>query len=182
MESRPTAPALSFFLEWRNVRNEPPVRGQLCVPAGEHDLQLARLVAPLREAHWLARLRGDAVLVPRDVPRDRDHDLRIRAGQRNDADPWLTETLRDPRDRPPERARVEELRSLDHRLLGLGEAAQDRLVDDALDRLLAGFEQRAQSPEPLAPAVSDDRGRGTAFLQPAVVDGDLDAERADVDE
>src|SRR2546421_5868625 len=41
---------------------------------------------------------ADAVLVPRDVPGDRDHELAVHARERHDARPRLAEALRDPTD------------------------------------------------------------------------------------
>ena len=92
------------------------------------------------------------------------------------------EALRDAGDRAAVRARVEEVGGLDERELGLGETAQNRLVRDG--RFLgapAASEQAA--PAALAATRVERNGgdRRAPLAQPAVIEGDLGAERADVD-
>src|SRR5262249_47572928 len=57
------------------------------VPLGELRVQLARLHPPLGEADGLRRVAVDPVLVPGDLPDEREHDVRVRPGERDDADP-----------------------------------------------------------------------------------------------
>ena len=96
----------------------------------------------------------------------------------------IAEALRDPRDRSPEGALVEEVGRLDHRQLGPREPAQDRLVHDAArPGGLRDSNSDAETRPSRLRRRSDDHGRGrAALLQPAVVERDLLAERADVDE
>src|SRR6266545_1312135 len=140
------------------------------------------MVAALREPDGLGRLGADPILVPRDVPRHRDDELAGHARERDDAHMRLAEALRDAADRAPVVARVEDFRRLDHLLLALREPSQDRLGDDRLfGELPTGIEERGEAAPP--PALTrDGRRRRAAFLDPAMFDRDLLAERADVDE
>jgi hypothetical protein len=152
------------------------------VPALIAGVELAQLVPAFREANRLHRLRGDAVLVPGDVPRDGDDELTAHAGQRDDARPRLAEALGNPADGPAVVARVEDVGGLDHLLLGWGQPSEDRLRHHWLVRRLAPrIEERGQ-PAAAAALVRNGRGSRAPLLDPAVVDRELDAERADVDE
>src|SRR5207244_2936324 len=115
-----------------------------------------------------------------DVPGDRDHELAVHAGKRQDARPRLAEALGDPADRAPEGARVEQVGGLDDGELRLGQATQDRLADDRLIRRRA-LEERAET-APLPAGERDRRRRRAPLLHPAVVERDVLAERAHVDE
>ena len=90
-------------------------------------LELRRIVAAALEPNRIVRLRRDAVLVPGDVPRDGHDDLGVDARERRRPRPRRPERLADPADRPPVLRGVEEVGRLDHRLLVIREAAQDRL-------------------------------------------------------
>src|SRR5437763_564032 len=68
--------------------NEEVVR-ELGVPVAEHRLELLRVVAALGEPDGLGGVGGDPVLVPGDVPGERDHDVAVHARQRDDADAGL---------------------------------------------------------------------------------------------
>src|SRR5205814_10161383 len=89
------------------------------------------------------------VLIPGDLPADRDHDLRVRARERDDADRRPAEAAREALDRPPVRTEVEQRRRLDNRLLTLRELSQDRL-GHRLDRRRAAAEQLAEEAALLA--------------------------------
>src|SRR5438309_4662559 len=94
---------------------------QVRVPVLVEGIELPELVAALLEPDRLGELWRDAVLVPGDVPGDRDHDLPADARERADARLRLAETLRDPRDRAAEIGLVEEIGRLDDLALGLGQ-------------------------------------------------------------
>src|SRR5215203_7163676 len=66
-------------LELRDFRDHASVRVDARVPRAERRLELLELVASFGEADRLRRLGQNAVLVPRDVPRHGDHDLRVHA-------------------------------------------------------------------------------------------------------
>src|SRR5438876_1122829 len=100
------------------------------VPVLVEGVELRELVAAVLKPDRLGELRRDAVLVPGDVPRDRDHDLAADAGERADARLRLAEALRDPGNRAPEIGLVEEIGRLDDLALGLGQPPQERLVGD----------------------------------------------------
>src|SRR3989440_6511663 len=94
-------------------RNDAAVSGDPRIPGSEGALQLVELEPALGQAHRLAGVEADPVLVPRDVPGDRDHELAVHAGERQDARPRLAEALRDPADSAAKWARVEDIRGLD---------------------------------------------------------------------
>ena len=98
------------------------------------------------------RLGRDAVLVPGDVPGERQHHLGVDARERRDRGLRLPERLGDAGDRAAELGRVEELGRLDERDLVVAEPAQDRLADDRLRLLLASSEQRLPERPLAAPA------------------------------
>ena len=101
------------------------------------------------ELHRLRRLGRDAVLVPGDVPGDRDHELLVHARERKDARPRLAEALRDSADRPAIVARVVEVGRLDGLELGLAQPPEDRLRGDRLlRRRLERREDRREQPLP----------------------------------
>src|SRR6188508_1444389 len=103
-------------------------------------------------------------------------------GERDDRGARLTEALRDPADGASVLARVEQICGLDHRELGLGQPAEDRLRRDRrLVRRAARLEDRAE-PAPLPTRLRHRRARRAALLQPAVLDRLVLAERTDVDE
>src|SRR5581483_5772127 len=115
---------------------------QLGVPVAERGVEVVRLEAALLEAH----LRGaerDAVLVPGDLPADRDHDFGVRPGERHDADRRPAQAAREPFDRAAVRAEVEESGGLDDLLLAAREIAQDRLRH-RLDRRRAAAQKLAE--------------------------------------
>src|SRR5215211_1402373 len=85
------------------------------IPVLEEAVELAGLVATRLEPHRLRRFGGHSVLVPGDVPGDRDHELVVDPGQLQDARTWRAEALRDAADRPPVVAGVEDVRRFDHR-------------------------------------------------------------------
>src|SRR5205823_3388214 len=113
-------------------RNDAAVAGDACVPGGVGRLELVELEAALGEADRLTRVEADPVLVPGDVPGDRDHELAVHARELQDARAGLAEALRDPAHGAAKRARVEEVGRLDDLELGLRQAPQDRLADDGL--------------------------------------------------
>src|SRR5438270_659406 len=165
------------------LRDEPAHVHDPRVPGVEGRFELVQLVPAAFEANRLARVRRDAVLVPREVPGDRHGQLAGDAGQRNDARPRLAEALRDSSDGAPVRARVEEVCGLEHGNLVVGEATQDRLGRG--DRLAV----RAREAEELAePAATTAAGTGggrlgrSPLLDPSVLGRRLLAQRADVDE
>src|SRR5215204_5473528 len=170
-------------LEPRDFRDHPSVRVDARVPGAEGRLELLELVASFGEADRLRGLGKDAVLVPRDVPRDGDHDLGVHARERDDARVGLAEALADPADRPAVGARVEKVCGLDHRTFVDGEPAEDRLGRERLfGRGATRVEKRAEA-EALAARLLLEGRRGRApLLEPPLLCGDLLAERADVDE
>src|SRR6185295_7408668 len=92
------------------------------------------------------------------------------------------EALRDPLDRAAVLAAVEDVGGLDDRDLVVGESAQDRLRDDRLLGARAAAAEQAAEPAAPPALAGDGRRRRAALLQPAVLERDVDAERADVDE
>src|SRR5690348_15896927 len=114
------------FIILEQLRDDEAGVAELGVPLPEGRIEVVGLQAALLEPH----MRGaepDAVLVPGDLPADRDDDLRVRTGERDDADGRPPEAAREALDRAPVRAEVEERRRLDDRLLALRELPQDRL-------------------------------------------------------
>src|SRR6185503_3509386 len=67
---------------------------------------------------------------------------------------------------------------------GLGQPPQDRFVGDRSlgNGCLPRLEQAREAEPPALPLGRDGRRRRTALLQPPVLEGDVLAERADVDE
>ena len=97
----------------------------------------------------------------------------------------LAEALRDAADGAPVGAAVEEVGGLEQRDLALREPAQDRLLPR--QRLLVGGAGEAEELDevalaPAAAPVLERRRRRRALLDPARLDRELLAERADVDE
>src|SRR5581483_10085280 len=162
----------------RDLGDDEAVLAQLRVPGRERRLELVGIVPALREPHRLRRVERDPVLVPRDVPGEGDHDVAVDAGERDDADPGLTEASGDALDRPPVGALVEEVCGLDRRLIPLGHPPEDGLAGDGLDRT-AGPEDAAQEAV-AAPVVLERRQARRALADPAVLERGLLAERADV--
>src|SRR3954447_13259561 len=168
-------------LEARNVRNDPAVVLQVRVPLGERLIEVGRIVAALGEPDR-RRVGRDAVLLPRDLPRGRDDDVGVDAGQGVDRDARRAEALRDAADGAPVLRGVEAVGRLDDRELGLRQAAQERL---ARHRRLGGAAHAEEAGEREAgpPAVGRDRRRRRrSLLQPAVFERRVQAELADVDE
>ena len=166
-----------------DVRHQAAVVGEVRVPALEALLELAEVVPALREPQRLRRVGRDAVLVPGDLPGDGHDHLAADAGERDDRGLRRAEALRDAGDRAAVRARVEEVGGLDDGELGLRETAQDRLVRDG--RLL-GSTASAEKAVPSgscggAASGGRRRQRRAPLAQPAVLERDLGAERADVD-
>src|SRR5262245_24433480 len=120
---------LAAKLQPRNVGNDPAVFLQVRVPFGEGGIELGGIVATLGEPDR-RRVGGDAVLVPGDVPGDRDDDVRVDARQRVNRDVRGPKALRDAADRAPVLRGVEPVGGLDDGELGLRQAAQDRLAGD----------------------------------------------------
>src|SRR6185437_8457647 len=83
----------------RDLRDEPAVRLDPCVPPLVAAVEIAELVAALGQPDRLRGLWRDAVLVPRDVPRNGDDELPHHAREGDDARARLAETLRDAADR-----------------------------------------------------------------------------------
>src|SRR4029453_16059713 len=170
-------------LDPRDIRNDTTFRIDAGVPALEERVELGWFVPAGLQPDWFRRLAGDAVLVPTDVPGDRDHEFRIDTFQLEDAGAGLAEALGDAADRPAIVAGVEEIRCLDHRQLRLAETAEDRLRGARLPRLGGDGGEELRQPAPALAPLGRHRGcRRRPFLHPAVLDGDLLAERADVDE
>src|SRR5512132_2172951 len=119
-------------LDPRDIRNDTTFRVDPGIPALEERVELAWFVPAGLQPDWFRRLAGDAVLVPADVPGDRDHELLVHALELQDARARLAEALRDTADRPAVVTRGERVGSLDHRQFGLGEPAEDGLGDDGL--------------------------------------------------
>src|SRR5215207_9331657 len=120
------------LLQARDLRDDPAVRLDPRVPGLEGAVQVSELVAARLELHRLRRLRRDAVLVPGDVPGDRDQELLVHARQREDARAGLAETLGHAADRAAVVARVVEVGGLDRLELGLAQPAEDGLGRDGL--------------------------------------------------
>src|SRR3990170_4987858 len=125
----------------RDVRDDATALVELGVPAREGGLDLGDVRAPIREANRLRRFRKNAVLVPGDLPGEREHELAVDPGERDDRDERGTECARDALDRPREEARVEEVGGLDERRLPVGQATEDRLWDDRLGVAVSNPEQ-----------------------------------------
>src|SRR5262249_48713884 len=165
--------------------DEPALVLDLRVPVLEALVELAELVAAPLEPHGLARVGADAVLVPRELPGDGHGQLAGGAGERDDARARLAEALRDAADGAAIGAAVEEVGGLEQRDLGLGELAEDRLLP--WERALVGGARETEELAEVAlaaPAAAalQRRCRRRAFPDPACLDGELLAERADVHE
>src|SRR5581483_5757273 len=95
----------------------------------------------------------------------------------------VAEALRDPGDGAAVVALVEEVGRLDDGELRLGQPPQDRLVGDRRlgDGALARLEQARERELPPRAVGRDRRRRRAALLQPAGLDREVLAERADVD-
>ena len=86
-------------------------------------------------------------------------------------------------DGAPVVARVEDVCGLDHLLLGRGEAAENRLGHDrVVGRLAPRVEERGDAALAAAALVGNGRGRRAPLPDPAVVERELLAQRAHVDE
>src|SRR5215204_1462694 len=170
-------------LEPRDFRDHASVRVDARVPRAERRLELLELVASFGEADRLRRLGQNAVLVPRDVPRHGDHDLRVHAREWDDARVGLAEALADAANGPAIGARVEKICGLDHRTFVDGEPAENRLGRERFFGSGATrVEERAEA-EALATRLLLEGRRGRApLLEPALLRGDVLAERADVNE
>src|SRR6266511_2867952 len=96
-------------LDARDVRNDAPVGFDARVPLLVATVELVELVPALDQAHGLRRVRSDAVLVPGDVPGNRDQELGVDARERYERSLRLAEALPDAADRPPVLTRVEEV-------------------------------------------------------------------------
>src|SRR5436190_22185531 len=68
-------------LDASDIRHDSSVLVEMRVPVLVEGVELCELMAPLLEPDRLGELGCDAVLVPGDVPGDRDHDLAADAGQ-----------------------------------------------------------------------------------------------------
>src|ERR1022692_2573274 len=178
------AASASPQLEAGELGDQPAVVVDAGVPVLEARFELLELVSAALETHRLAGVRGDPVLVPRDVPRDRDRHLSGVAGERDDAGARLAEALRDAADRAPVAARVEQMGGLEQSGIAHRRAARDRL--GRRNRLLrAGAGQAEELAEPAAAPLARSRNRGRRrrpLLDPAVLEGGVLAERTDVDE
>ena len=120
----------------------------------------------------LRRLGRDAVLVPGDVPRDRDHDLGVHPRERQEADAGVAEALGDAGDRALVGAVVEELGRLHDRLLLGGEAAVHRLGHRAAPARPGASRAAPRAREaPATPRLLHDRRRRAPLPEPAVVVG-----------
>ena len=133
-------------LEARDLRDEAALVLDVGVPRLEGLLELVELVAAALEPHRLRRVGADAVLVPREVPRDGDGDLAGVAGERDDARLRVAEALRDAADGAAVRAAVEEVGGLEQRDLVAREAAEDRL--GRRERLAVARRRPSRSPRP----------------------------------
>ena len=169
--------------ETRDVRDDPAVLDEVRVPLGERALELVGLVPALGEPHRLRRVGRDAVLVPGDLPGDRDDDSGLTPESGDDRDAAASPRLfAIP---PTVRRYCEALKRSAASTIAssrLGEPAQDRL---ARDRRLG---RRSRAPRS---AASENRLRRRSagivgvvgepsFTQP-YSSADLLAERADVD-
>src|SRR5919109_1788272 len=101
--------SVAAWLDARNIRNDAARRVHRAVPGLKALVEVRELVPAIGKPDGLVRAEDDAVLVPGDVPGDRDHDVRIRPGQRKEAHARLAEALRDARDGTAESASVEQL-------------------------------------------------------------------------
>src|SRR6185295_7521125 len=168
----------------RDVRDDAAAVVQRPVPLGESGLDLGDVGSAVGEANRLPRLGEHAVLVPGDLPGEREHELRVHAGERDDRDEGRTERLGDSLDRPTEETRVEEIRRLDERGLRIREPAQHGLRYDGL-RLDAVRPAEDLRPTRALTARAGRRERGrhrAALAYPAVVECEVRAERAHVHE
>src|SRR5260370_23498610 len=94
--------------EGGDIGPEPAFPLDVGVPRLEGLLELLELVAATLEPHRLRRVRADAVLVPREIPRDGHRELAGVAGERDDARLGAAEALRDPADSAAACSPVEE--------------------------------------------------------------------------
>ena len=108
------------------------------VPAAQRVVDLVQLEAALREAYCLRPVGIDAVLVPGEIPGDRDDDLAVDARERNDADARLTEGAPQARRGASEVARVEGVDRLDDGKLDVAGTAQSWLASDSFG-IRSGF-------------------------------------------
>src|SRR5205807_1042893 len=106
----------------------------------------------------------------------------VDAGKRMNRDVGESQALRDAADRAAVLGGVEAVGRLDHRELGLGQAAQERLARDRRVGGGAHTEKRAEREAASLAIRRDRRRRRRPFLQPAVIEGVVLAELADVDE
>src|SRR5262245_55223615 len=179
MDRTVSSPALDGIVD---VRDDARPVLEACVPDGIGRLQLARLEPALGQPNGLRSTDADSVLVPRDLPGDRDHDLGIRPREDDDARLRIAQAPRDSFDRPDRVADVEQGRSLYLGLLVRREPAEDRLGDDGIGHRAAVRAEDAPEAE-RAPAAGVAHGGAdrAAFTHPAVVERALLAEDADVD-
>ena len=156
------------------------------VPAAEVLADFVRLRAAIRQAERLRSVAVYSVLVPGEVPDEGHDDIGAGARQPDDADLRVTQAAGDPLDRADAVARVEERRRLDHRLLLVRQAPQDRLGDDRLGcgrSVVAVAEDPAEAERPpAARGAPDGRPERLALAHPPMVDGRVLAQLADVDE
>ena len=116
----------------RDVRDDAAAVVERRVPLGERGLDLREVGAAVGEPDRLAGLGQHAVLVPRDLPGESEHELAVHTRERDDRDERRAERARDSLDRAPEEAGVEEVGGLDERRLGVGETTEHGLGDDRL--------------------------------------------------
>src|SRR3954452_7901395 len=177
---RISAPRLWQAVLERYLRDETAVGADLRVPGLVGVLELGELLPALGEAHRLRRVGRDAVLVPGQVPGDGDDQLVVDAGEVDDARLRRAEAPREALDRAPVGACIEEVGRLDDAELGLGEPAQERLRDNRRRRGdLPRSEERSEAAA--LPGRRNGGRRGSALLDPPVLERELLAERADVE-
>src|SRR5262249_30727026 len=173
------APALNGVFD---VRDDARPVLEVSVPDRVRRLQLGRLQPALGQPDRLGRTDADAVLVPRDLPRDRDRDLGVGARKHDHASLRLAEASRDALDRADCVAGVEQRRGLELSLLLVREAAENRLGHGRFDDRTAIRPEDAREAERAPPpGVTHGRPDRAALPNPAVVEGALLAQNADVD-
>src|SRR3954454_12066453 len=189
MPGRPSPSHVSLYgwIGWNLVRvfelGEHAAPGlETGVPGGESCLDLLRLGAAVGQAHGLLGIPADTVLVPGQVPDEREHDVPAGTGEDDDADARLAQAARDPLHGPQSVAPVEHRGGLDHRVLLVREPAQCRLRDHRLRGTSVDAEDPGEAERP-PPARRANRGADrTAFAYPAVAERRLLAQLADLDE